>query len=196
MDDSDEALSFTAATAAEVCRGRSLSEAARPLLADGLSPRVYLEALIGAGLLADAEVVMAHALPKREAVWWACRCVRRAVGPEPAAEVAEALRAAETWSAAPGEVNRRKAYPAAEAAGFGHPAGCVAVAAYFSGGSLSLPQLTEVPPAPHLTGDLVASALMLAAVLGDPAAAAEAHRAFLDLGWAVARGDDRWSANL
>jgi hypothetical protein len=189
-----------AATAAEVAEGRgrapALSDEARALLEPGLTPGAYLDRLTGAGHLADAELFLAHALPKREAVWWGCRCARRAAGPEPPAEAAAALAAAEAWAAAPGDVNRRKTYPAAEAAGFGHPAGCVALAVFLSGGSIAPPGLAPVPPAEHLTGDCVASALKIAAVLNDPATAPEAHRAFLEIGLAVARGEVRWKENL
>ena len=40
----------------------------------------------------DAVRFLAHALPKREAVWWACLCVRKAAGanPPPPAQAAPA----------------------------------------------------------------------------------------------------------
>ena len=38
-------------------------------------------------------------------------------GPEPKPEVGAALKAAETWAASPGDVNRRKTFPAAETVG-------------------------------------------------------------------------------
>lgn len=190
---------MTAATAAEACRGLTLGPEAAALLADGQAPRAlgaYLDALAAAGHFPDAEVVLAHCLPKREAVWWASQCVRAAAGPQPPPAVEAAIQAAEAWAAAPGDRNRRRAYPAAEAAGFGHPAGCVALAAFLSGGSLAPPDLPAVPPADHLTGDTAAAAVQLAAVLSDPARAPERHRAFLKLGLDVARGKNRWKDNL
>ena len=89
-----------------------------------------------------------------------------------------------------------QAFPAAEAAGLGHPAGCTALAAFLSGGSLAPPKLPDVPPADHLTADCVASALQIAAVLNDPAKAPDHHRAFLDVGLDVARGKNRWKDRL
>lgn len=176
--------------------GRALSDEAGALLTDALTPESFLDLLIAAGRHVDAETFLARVLPKREAVWWAAQCVRLAVGPEPKPEVAEALRAAEEWAAVPGDANRRKAFTAAEAAGLGHPAGCTALAAFLSGGSLAPPKLPDVPPADHLTADCVASALQIAAVLNDPAKAPDHHRAFLDVGLDVARGKDRWKDRL
>jgi hypothetical protein len=195
MRDGDEFPRMTVATAAEACQGRTLSPEAAALLADGQTLRAYLDALAAAGHFSDAEVLLAHCLPRREAVWWACQCVRAATGPGPAPEVEAAIRAAETWAAAPGDLNRRRAYPVAEAVGFGHPAGGVALAAFFSGGSLAPPELPAVPPADHLTGDTVAAAVQIAA-LTDPARSPERHRSFLELGLDVARGKSRWKDNL
>jgi uncharacterized protein DUF6931 len=192
----DDLTRITARFAAEVGKDKPLSPEALALLDATVAPRPYLDRLRDAGLYLDLITFLAHALPKREAVWWGCRCVRMAVGPEPKPEVADALKAAETWAAAPGDVNRRKAYPAAEAAGFAHPAGSVAVAAFFSGGSLAPPNLKEVPPADHLTGTCVAAAVQTAAVLNEPAKADDAYQAFLAVGLEVARGKDRWKDNL
>jgi hypothetical protein len=126
-------------------------------------------------------------LPKREAVWWACQCVRPASG-----AAASAIQAAEAWVAEPSEARRRAAQPAAEAAGVGTPAGCAALAAFFSGGSLAPPDLTAVPPADDLTETCVAGALDLAAVQAEPEKAPERYRRFLTLGLEVADGKNRW----
>jgi hypothetical protein len=195
MPDS-ELVRVTAETAAKVCAGRTLSDEARALLTEGLTPRAYLAELTAAGYLTDAETVLAHALPKREAVWWACQCVRKAIGSESDPKATAALTAAEAWTASPGDVNRRRTYDVAEAVGFDHPAGCAALAAYFSGGSLAPPQLPPAPPADHLTGDCVSYALRLAALIGGPLEATRKHQAFVEIGLDVARGKNRWKDNL
>jgi len=183
-------------TASEVCRKYAPSAEAVALLADGPTPRAFLDRLIAGEHFADAEAFLAHALSKREAVWWACQCVRHVIGPEPPPKVAEALKVAEEWATVPGDENRRKAMPAAEAVGFDHPAGCVALAAFLSGGSLAPPTLEEVPPADHLTATAVAGAVQMAAVLSEPANAPEKHRRLLKLGIDVARGVNRWKEVL
>ena len=44
------------------------------------SPIVFLKALSSADKLPDAVTFCAYLLPRREAVWWACGCVRRLLG--------------------------------------------------------------------------------------------------------------------
>ena len=42
-------------------------------------PLDFLRSLIGAGKLEDAVTFAAYVLPRREAVWWACRSDRKSV---------------------------------------------------------------------------------------------------------------------
>jgi hypothetical protein len=180
-----------AKTAAEVCQHCPLGEAAQKLLCPELTPSQYLAALMEQQLDLDAIRFLAHALPKREAVWWACLCVRSARGITPPAAAA-ALHEAEKWAADPSEDNRRAAMSAVEAVGLSDPAGCVAAASFWSGGSLVPPNLPVVPPGEYLTAHGVAGAVLLAAVLTEPARASEKHRAFLKLGLEVASDANRW----
>jgi hypothetical protein len=167
----------------------ALSDEARPLLREGQSARQFLSALVEHGQFADAARFLAHFLPKREAVWWACQCVRllNVSGPAEAA-----LQAAERWAASPTDEHRRAAFPAAEAADIGTPAGCAAAAAFWSGGSLAPPNLPPVPPAEHLTPTTVANAVLLAAVVTEPEKAADKFRRFFAVGVEVAAGANRW----
>lgn len=182
----------TAKKAAEVCEQCPLGDAAKKLLRPELTPSQYLTALMEQQLDLDAIRFLAYALPKREAVWWACLCARSAHGPTPPQPTAAALQAAEKWAADPSEDHRRAAMPAAEAAGLADPAGCAAAACFWSGGSLAPPNLPVVPPGEHLTAHGAAGAVLLAAVVKEPARASEKHRAFLRLGLEVASGANRW----
>src|SRR5262249_46204494 len=130
--------------------------------------------------------------PKRKAVWWACLCSRQVYGTSPPPVIAGALQAAEKWVTGPSEEHRRAAFAAAEAAGFGTPAGCAAVAAFWSHGSLGPPHVATIPPGDYLTARGVAGAVMLAAVLTDPEKAADKNRRFMALGVDVANGNNRW----
>jgi len=77
----DHMLARVAArTAAEVCDRYPAEEAARPLLSEDLTPREYVGLLLAGRHYPEAVRFLAHALPKREAVWWACRCVRLVLG--------------------------------------------------------------------------------------------------------------------
>jgi hypothetical protein len=182
----------TARTAGEICKRFPLGDEARALLRDEHTPRDFLDVLLVQGSYQEAVSFLAHALPKREAVWWACLCVRQVMGTNPAAAVAAALQTAENWAAEPSEDRRRATMTAAEAVGLGTPAGCAAAAAFWSGGSMGPSHLPVIAPAEHLTGQGVAGAILLAAVLTEPEKAAEKHRAFIELGMAVAGGAIPW----
>jgi hypothetical protein len=187
----NEGFNKTPGRATEVCRQVALGEAARALLKPDLTARQFLDLLVAQGHLSDAVRFLAQALPKREAVWWGCLCARLVLGPSPPAAVTAALQAAEQWAAAPTDENRRAAFPAGEAADFGTPAGCVAAAAFFSGGSVAPANVPEVPPAEHLTGQVVGNAVLLAAVQSEPDKAEEKYRRFLALGGDVLEGKNR-----
>jgi hypothetical protein len=182
----------TTRTAAEVCRRFVLGDEARKLLRDNQTPRQFLDLLAEKGQLADALRFLAYALPKREAVWWGCQCLRQvAAGNQPPATL-QAVQSAEKWASNPGEDQRRAGKPAAEAAGLETPAGCTALAAFYSGGSLAPPSAPPVPPGEHLTHKGVALAVLQAAVLTEPAKATEKYRRFLALGIDVGNGVNRW----
>jgi hypothetical protein len=178
--------------ARDVSARARLSEEARGLLADGLTSRQYLDLLVERQLHADAVQFLAHALPKREAVWWASLCAAELLGTAAPPAAAAALEAARAWAADPRDDKRRATLPAAEAAGLGTPAGCASVAAYFSGGSLAPANLPVVAPADHLTAHMVASALAIAAVIQEPENAAVKHASFLKTGLEVAAGQHAW----
>jgi hypothetical protein len=181
-----------AKTAAEVCKHFPLGEEAKKLLRDGQTPAQFLDTLIDKQHFLDAARFLAHALPKREAVWWACLCGRSVAGANPPPKVGAAFQAAEKWVADPSEDNRRAAMPAAEAAQFKTAAGCAAVAAFWSGGSLGPPNAPVVPPGEYLTAHGAAAVVMLAAVQTEPEKATEKYRRFLAQGIEVAKGDQRW----
>jgi hypothetical protein len=185
-------VKITAKTAAEVCKHFQLGDEAKKLMRDGLTPAQFLDTLIDKQQFPDAVRFLAHALPKQEAVWWACVCARAVAGSNLPPKIAAALQAAEKWVADPSEGNRRAAMPAAEAAEFKTPAGCAAVAAFWSGGSLAPPNVPVVPPGEYLTAHGVAGSVMLAAVQSEPEKAPEKNRKFLAQGIEVAKGTLRW----
>ena len=128
-----------------------------------------------AGHLIEATRLVAHAMPAREAVWWACACSRHTAlsGANPTAETT--LRdAAEEWVRRPTDEHRRAAMKQAEAAGFASPEAWAVVAAFWSGDSMAPPEAPKVPPQPHFTGLAVAGAVALAAARG-PATRREAR---------------------
>lgn len=128
-----------------------------------------LDMLVGRDMLLEAVKLLGHAMPRREGVWWACMCARHTGTAESKPVDLAALEAAELWVRRPTEENRRAAYAAANAAQFQTPEAWAAAAVFFSGGSVSLPDLPPVEPAPHLAGLAVAGSVHLASVRGDVA---------------------------
>ena len=142
--------------AAELCAVSDLSDEARALLSDGAqSPRAFFGVLLEHELPGDAVRYLAHALPRREAVWWAWVCARKSAGAAPEAPIKAALDATEAWIVQPTEENRRKALKIGEAADFGTAAGCAALAAFMTSGSLAPPDAPIVPPGEFLCAKAV-----------------------------------------
>jgi hypothetical protein len=174
--------------AREVPGGDWLDEESLALLRDDPTPLEFLDALIAHERFADAIHFLAHAIPKREAVWWGCLCIKLAGGENLSPKELAALTAAVRWALRPEEEYRAAAKEPAKAAGLGVPAGNLALAVQFSGGSLTPPGLPEVPPKPTLTAQSVAGAIKLAAVTAPPEKIELMFRQFLALGIGIARG--------
>ena len=158
------------------------------MLRDEQTPLEFLDALIAHERFADAIHFLAHAIPKREAVWWGCLCVKLAGGENLSPKELAALTAAVRWALRPEEEYRAAAKEPAKAAGLEVPAGNLAPAVSFSGGSLTPPGLPEVPPNPAMTAQCVAGAIKLAAATAPPDQAKRIFHRFLALGIGIASG--------
>lgn len=179
-------------TAAEVCKLFDLDEPAKALLDDKQSVRQFFELLVKQKFYTDAVRLLAHALPKREAIWWAARCVRAALGDaEPTRTDRNALEAAERWVAEPVEKNRRAAQSPADATGYETACGWLAAGAFWSGGSMAPPDMPEVPPKETLTPQAAVVAINLTATV-DPKKTPQLYVQFCSIGTAVADGKNRW----
>jgi len=177
-----------AVKAAEIAAPAKLNAAAMAVLDPNFTPAAFLEELTRQGLHTDAIRFLAHALPKREAVWWACLCVRDTMAPETPPLSVVALQAAEKWVYTSNEENRREAMARAEADGFNTPASWAAVAAFWSGGSMAPPNVPVVLPGETLTAAAVSGAILLAAVQREPERALEKYQRFLEYGVDIANG--------
>jgi hypothetical protein len=184
---------YRARTAIEIAKNVVLSDEAKALLSNDLSPPGFINLLIEKELFIDALKFMAFALPKRESIWWGLCCAQQAYSPTPPCEKAKkALTAADTWLLAPNDENRRAAMAAAENAGFGTPAGSAALAVFFSGGSMGPANVQAVAPPETLSPQAVSGAVMLSAVMQEPEKMVEKQRRFLAHGFDVALGKSRW----
>jgi hypothetical protein len=169
-----------------------LGDEAGALVRPDIHPYDYVQLLLDKALFPDAVRFMAHALPKREGVWWAWICAKRAAGDNPPPKIKMALEATERWISQPTEENRRAAMAAAETAEFGTPAGCAGLAAFFSGGSLAPPDAPPVPPGEYLTARAVSGAVIFAAVATEPEKAPDKFKSFVAQAVDVTRRIQRW----
>jgi hypothetical protein len=173
----------------EQCQQAELTKEAQALLDNVRPAPEFGDFLLAQGLALDALRLWAHLLPKREAVWWACRSIATTV---PEAQSDPGFVAAENWVLDPTDANRRACLPAAEAAAMKSPGALAALAAYFSGGSLGPPDMPVVAPGERLTARSVAGAVLLAAVGKTAEIIAQKQQAALELARAVFDGADKW----
>lgn len=179
-------------SASEVAKAAELNGDALAVLHPEHSPQDFATALLNAEKFQDAVRFLAHALPKREAVWWALLCAREAAGDAPSPEVKASLDATDVWVRHPGDEQRRAAMAAAQKATFKTAAGCAGLAAFFTGGSLSVPGQPEVPPGPFLTAKAVSGGVSLASIGADPKTAPERFRRYVEQGLHIGDQAGAW----
>ncbi|MCW8327858.1 Twin-arginine translocation pathway signal [Photobacterium sp. SDRW27] len=149
-------------------------------------PSTLIHAAIDAELFSDAVIFIAHALPVREAIWWACCCAEQRDDWNP--DEANAIRAAKAWVHTPDETSRRFAEKMAEKAELQTGAGWVAQAAFWSGGSMIAPGEPVVPPPEYLYSHAVAGAVNLTAVMPDGLEAKQRYSRYFKIGLNIAQG--------
>jgi|GraSoiStandDraft_4_1057263.scaffolds.fasta_scaffold990661_2 hypothetical protein len=124
-------------------------------------PLVFMRKLIESETPEDAVAVCAYMLPRREAVWWACQCVR-ALGGARSSEEEQALKAAEDWVRDPGEERRREALRIGSEGSRNSPTSWLALAAAWSGGNMMPPGQPAVSAPAHMTAKASRAAVLTA----------------------------------
>ena len=170
-------------TAADICALFKVKKEAAALLQPGMSPSLFLGALMEHRQYLNAIEFMAHALPARAAIWWGCLCLQHACGENLSPPDRAALQAATVWVLWPTEAYRATAQAQGQVAGMGSPAGLLAMAASAAGLNGRIP----MPPA-----KAVINAVKLATTKADPAKIADTQRLYVELGTGVAVGKFPW----
>lgn len=147
-----------------------------------------IDRLETAGFATEAVRVLAHAMPKREGVWWACMCAANTAPADLGEADRLARETAELWVRQQKDEQRRAAYAKAEAAGFQTPEAWAGVAAFWSGDSMSPLGQPAVPAPPHTVGLAVAGAISLSAARGDITRHPARLKRFLESGRNIAAG--------
>jgi hypothetical protein len=174
----------------DIASAAYLSDAGRKVALRAGSGPELLDLLEKSELTEDAIRFCARMFSKRAAVWWGCLCLWHVSRPQPAANLEAAVAASVRWTADPDEANRRAAGRAGEQAGFSTAAGCLAMAAFYTGGSMVDADAPVVPPPPDLAAETVDSAVLLAG--GGPPASQALHRQFITLARGVASDALPW----
>ncbi len=172
----------------ELQRRLALGAEAASLVAASADAQEALRRLESEGHLMDAVRLLAHALPNREATWWACVCVGYTAPPDRPAPERAALAAAEQWVRRQTEDLRRAALAAAQHAGFASPEAWAGVAAFWSGDTASPSAISSEAPSHPLTGIAVVGAVALASVRLNAERQRDRLARFLESGHNIAAG--------
>ncbi|MEM7694507.1 MAG: hypothetical protein AAF318_08645 [Pseudomonadota bacterium] len=154
---------------------------ARP---DARDPITFTKDLARSATPEDALSFFSYLAPRREAVWWTCRCLQTL-----GAEGADALAAASAWVARPDEAERTAALGLAEEGDDELAATWAAYAAGWSGGNIGAPDGPPVLAAPHLTAKAVRACVLIAVASAPFDARAARLERCLDEALSVANDD-------
>ena len=151
-----------------------------------MSPAELVNKAMEAELFSDTVTFIAHGLPIRESIWWACNCASQR--DDWSQQENDAINAAKAWVHTPDETSRRHAENMAKEATLDTGAGWAAQAAFWSGGSMTSPKDPIVPPPPYLYAQAVAGCINLSAILPDGAHAKQRFNHFIEIGTDIANG--------
>ena len=129
------------------------------------APSEYFAKLRESGQLNEATFFLSQALPRFETVAWAARTVRdlRETPLKPGPD-ADALKATLLWVQDPSDTRRRAAFEAANRVKGASAERLVALAAFFSGGSITPADVPPVQAPKEAAGRFSAGAVLLAAI--------------------------------
>ncbi|MEM6973780.1 MAG: hypothetical protein AAF577_13335 [Pseudomonadota bacterium] len=143
-----------------------------------------LEVLRGDFATIDRLRLLAHALPRREAVWWACLAGKQLVADGP---VPPTLAAAEAWVFKPNEQTREAAREAANNAKPTDDCDLCASAVIFAKGTMGPGILDDYPDPPGAFGTLI-WAMQMNVIQADPDIAPEVGDVLVERALDIARG--------
>lgn len=127
----------------------------------GDTPIAFMKALATGETPEDALTFCAFALARREAVWWACQCVR-SLGQIRPGEGDPCLKAAEDWVREPEEDKRQAALQLGSETDHRVPSAWLALAAAWSGGNTSRMEGGYVRASPEQTAKAARIAILIA----------------------------------
>jgi uncharacterized protein DUF6931 len=176
-------------TTGDIAVAAKLSEKGQALISEDLGPSRFVDLLEAQELFRDAIQFLAHGLPIRIAVKWGCTCSRELLPPDQIETAKASLEAAEGWLNSPADETRWIARNAAEESNMASPVDLIAMAAFFSGGSVAPPEAPMTPPPPYIANKLAAGGIELAVLSQAPEKSAERFRRTLQLSREIVKGE-------
>ena len=155
---------FSASRASQITSRYELDEEIEPLLTDDTTPAELIGLLMDKKEFVECVRFIAHGLPKREAVWWACLASRSTHTPETEPLRQQTLKITEAWVRQPTEELRQQAEKLARKCKHKTPESWAATAAFWSAGSILDSEDHPMPAPPFLYAHGVSGAVGLAAV--------------------------------
>lgn len=165
-----------------------LKPTAMALIADCRTVPDALQSLEDGGMARQAVRLVAYGLPQREAVWWACMCVRHTAPVTLADPDRAALEAAEAWVRRPSDEAREAAALRAEGAETKSPEVWAAKAVAWSAASAMPSDPRRRSPSGKVPGAAVVSAVVLASLRKTPTVSQAYLHRFLQSGRDIASG--------
>ena len=176
--------------AQELAAALTLSKPARGRLSPDLSPGAYLKVLLQDRRWSDAIRFLAHALPPRKAVWWACLCVEHVLEERKEGPERVVVQTTTRWVVAPSAGLAQAAGKAAQPLPSSSPCHALGKAAEASGES---PEATPLAGKSNPAGRFAAAAVLLAAA-EQPQDLVHLYRQFLYIGLDVEADRISWEA--
>ncbi len=158
------------------------------LLGTDMWPETFIEELSSAEKWLDAVKVLAHALPRREAVWWACMCATQMDKLTDNESEKSALESAEKWVFKPTEEHRADAFLLAQRSRTNSVGTFCALAAAFSDDTLIISEDQKIDIDTSGFGKMVAGIIAMSAAEGKGARFDQRIQNFLISGRAIACG--------
>ncbi|WP_254508277.1 FHA domain-containing protein [Anatilimnocola floriformis] len=189
MPSAEGSVGLLIATATDVVQIAPVDDDTKKLAKPDWNTPQFVESLAGQEKFLDAIRVLAFAMGKLTVIEWAHRCVNIGCGEGLSKIDANALDLVQRWLGDRSEGLRREIYAASQAADHGTAASWVAMAAFWSEGSMGPP-----PPAPPLApgptqcAHAATGAILLAAVAKQPEKAPDKYREFLRVGLEMVKG--------
>ncbi|MCL6269322.1 hypothetical protein M3P05_05105 [Sansalvadorimonas sp. 2012CJ34-2] len=181
-------VKIEASKACQITTHYELGEDIESLLTPELTPEGYIQVLLNQKQYYECVRFLAHALPKREGVWWACLATRFTHTPDTPPLNQQTLKVTESWVRQPTEELRRNAETLANKGKFKTPDSWAAMAAFWSVGNMLDNNEQTMTAPPFLYAQAISGSVGMAAAADSEDEIQERYLRFISQGLDLASG--------